>query len=339
MPLRQLRRPVEDRLRLHQESAARAEAARVRDGYRERGGRGAGHCASRISKRRPKRSQKIRARIREGCIFVIVKFLSLFAYFKSNLPIISIHGLAIRLVNNLPAVRPTPLLWIMAKAIGEIVVKADHTRPPGAQRRVLVARTENILRSADARPLEDGEDDIINISRHTSSQKRLLSERSLKRATCFCEGKGGFMVSGCILQGSAELSFPGSPEIFPVAGIETPDEIRGNQSPDRRMQHGVRPEVYQTGRSAADFRSKQRRPIREAVLQMRGNRPAIVNNTVTVLQDRHKLLSAQGPNALHIRETCLSDLRVQAFVGERVVYAPGKRADTTSLQPNPLMKY
>ena len=338
MPLRQLRRPVEDRLRLHQESAARAEAARVRDGYRERGGRGAGHCASRISKRRPKRSQKIRARIREGCIFVIAKFLSL-CLFQIKLTDYFDSRACHSVVNDLPAVWPTPLLWIMAKAIGEIVVKADHTRPPGAQRRVLVARTENILRSADARPLEDGEDDIINISRHTSSQKRLLSERSLKRATCFCEGKGGFMVSGCILQGSAELSFPGSPEIFPVAGIETPDEIRGNQSPDRRMQHGVRPEVYQTGRSAADFRSKQRRPIREAVLQMTGNRPAIVNNTVTVLQDRHKLLSAQGPNALHIRETCPSDLRVQAFVGERVAYAPGKRADTTSLQPNPLMKY
>jgi hypothetical protein len=32
----------------------------------------------------------------------------------------------------------------MAKAIGEIVVKADHTCPPGAQCRVLVAHAENI---------------------------------------------------------------------------------------------------------------------------------------------------------------------------------------------------
>src|SRR5262245_11430656 len=178
----------------------------------------------------------------------------------------------------------------------EAAEEVEHALAPGAQR---VFRAEHLVRTHDARPLEDREQDVVAVSRLAPADVRLALERRLHRLERAAQAPQRLVALGArLLQGLLHDLLHHVAEAAIIARIDPLVDV-GDDDRQHRGYHGpVHPGIQGLRYAAADGAAEQRRRLRVAVLQVLGDLPGIAHHGLIILDDLHGLAAGEGDGRL-----------------------------------------
>jgi hypothetical protein len=217
------------------------------------------------------------------------------------------------------------------------IEQAEHPRSPARDGGL---PWQHILRIADTRLQENGEDNVICILRTVTADERLFCKQLFQRHASGVEFLSpAFAFAPGLLDRHAQLGLARSHKVIAIFRAKTMDEIREYYLAQGWVKSGISPSIDESRHGTACGSAKQRESIGKSVFKIGRNIPGVVHHSFIIDQNRDEPLSAQFLDHCDIGEPRRSVFYVQLLVRECIADAPREGTGPASFVTNALVHY